>query len=101
VEADCSDAADSVGTPVKNDLQLVEAESADTTDSVGTPVKNHLQLVEAESEEETVQTPSQNLQVVPKELQVTPVKGKVQYSLARFWSPSPKKEDVKPALEVF
>ena len=65
-----------------------------SADSADTPVKNTKQVVAAESEEETVKTPSENLQLVPEDLLITPKKHKVQYSLARFWKPSPQKEGV-------
>ena len=54
-----------------------------------------MQIVPASSEEET---PALQLQLVSEELLVRSTKQKVQYSLMNFWSPSPRKEDIKPVL---
>jgi hypothetical protein len=61
-----------------------------------------LQLVVAEDEEESVETPMKNLQLVFEDMQVTPQKPKqkVQYGLGKFWSPSPSPQEMKPALEA-
>ena len=53
------------------------------------------QMVLADAEDEV---PSQPLQLAPAELLVRTPKQPVQYGLKRFWSPSPRKEDIKPAL---
>ena len=53
------------------------------------------QMVLAETEDEE---PSQPLQLPPEELLVRADKQKVQYSLMKFWSTSPRKEDIRPDL---
>ena len=46
------------------------------------------------------ETPVKNLMKDFEDMQVTPKKGKVQFGLARFWSPTPNKLEMMPALEA-
>ena len=80
-----------VESPVESPLQK-QMVPADTEDEGAVQCR---QMVLADTEDEG---PSQPLQLAPAELLVSTPKQKVQYSLMKFWSPSPRKEDIKPVL---
>ena len=79
-------------SPVESPVQCRQMVLADTEDEG--PVQCR-QMVLAETEDEE---PSQPLQLPPEELLVRADKQKVQYSLMKFWSTSPRKEDIRPDL---